>query len=181
MAQISLRIRAVWSGPSLTANTILDTTESMNGEHRSGWYFEDYLNCISRMFESIFWHDKAYVVIHFVFRRSVARDSGVTCKIFRVITTSRSTLCINMSCFRKKFVHFIIAPAKNKTYNKTCTTSKNSDQPVQPRSLSRVFADRMCLQQLSGFPKEMNENPRFLVGCTGWSESLLVTQVLHVL
>ena len=29
----------------------------------------------------------------------------------------------------------------------------NSDQPAHPRSLIRVFADRMCLLQLPRYPK----------------------------
>ena len=32
-----------------------------------------------------------------------------------------------------------------KTYSKACATSEDSDQPVYPCSLIRVFADRMCL------------------------------------
>ena len=35
-AQISLRIRAVCLGSSLSANRIMDTTECMNGESGSG-------------------------------------------------------------------------------------------------------------------------------------------------
>ena len=57
MAQITLRIRVVWSGPSLFANR-LDITEYTNGEQRSGWQFahaHDDLNlCILRMFEGTF-------------------------------------------------------------------------------------------------------------------------------
>ena len=38
-AQISLRIQAVWSGPSLSES--LGTIECMNGKNqRPGWYFE---------------------------------------------------------------------------------------------------------------------------------------------
>ena len=39
-AQISLRIRAVWSGPSLSANRIIGyyKIKYMNGEQRPGWY-----------------------------------------------------------------------------------------------------------------------------------------------
>ena len=33
-------------------------------------------------------------------------------------------------------------PAHDKTYNKTCATSEDSDQPAHPRSLIRVFAGR---------------------------------------
>ena len=40
-------------------------------------------------------------------------------------------------------------------YNKICATSEDSDQPAHPRSLIRVFADRMCLLQPPGYPKGM--------------------------
>ena len=36
-AQINLRIRAVWSGPSLSANRIIE--EWFTGEQMPGWYF----------------------------------------------------------------------------------------------------------------------------------------------
>ena len=36
---ISLRIRKVCSGPNLSANESVDTTECMNGEQRPRWYF----------------------------------------------------------------------------------------------------------------------------------------------
>ena len=44
-------------------------------------------------------------------------------------------------------------PVHNKTYNKTCATSKNSDQPAHSRSLVRVFADSKCLLWPPGYPK----------------------------
>ena len=34
---------------------------------------------------------------------------------------------------------YSIEPAHDKTYNKTCATSKRSDQPVHPPSMARVF------------------------------------------
>ena len=33
---------------------------------------------------------------------------------------------------------FVKEPAHDKTYNKTCVTSKDSDQPVHPPSMARV-------------------------------------------
>ena len=48
---------------------------------------------------------------------------------------------------------YIYEPAHKKTYNKTCATNEDSDQPVHPHSLIRVFADRMCLLQPPGYPK----------------------------
>ena len=47
----------------------------------------------------------------------------------------------------------------DKTYNKTCATSEDSDQPAHPRSLIRVFADRMCLLQPPGYPKKYKRGP----------------------
>ena len=38
-------------------------------------------------------------------------------------------------------------PVHDKTYNKNCATSKESDEPVHLRSLIRVLADGMCLLQ----------------------------------
>ena len=45
-------------------------------------------------------------------------------------------------------------PAHDKTYNKTCVTSKNSDQPVHLCSLIRVFTDSMCPLQPPDYPKK---------------------------
>ena len=47
----------------------------------------------------------------------------------------------------------MIKPAYDKTYNKTCATSEDSDQPAHPHSLIRVFAERMCLLQLRIYSK----------------------------
>ena len=65
--------------------------------------------------------------------------------------------------------------AYDKTYNKTCATSENSDRPVHPRNLIRVFADRMCLLQLPGHPKLMSENPSH----TGCMNRLIGVSVGH--
>ena len=45
-----------------------------------------------------------------------------------------------------------------KTYNKTWTT-EDSDQSAHPRSLNRVFADRMCLLQPPGYQKMDTREP----------------------
>ena len=50
-------------------------------------------------------------------------------------------------------------PAHDKTYNKICATSEDSDQPAHPRSLIRVFADRMCLLQSPGCPQRDKREP----------------------
>ena len=56
----------------------------------------------------------------------------------------------------KVLPHLSFDSAHDKTYNKTCETSKNSDQPVHPQSLIRVFADRVCLLQSPGYSKSNN-------------------------
>ena len=61
----------------------------------------------------------------------------------------------------------------------TSPTSEDSDQPARLRSRIRVIADRMCLMQQPGYPKRDKPELLPVLGrCTGWSESLLVTQVL---
>ena len=45
------------------------------------------------------------------------------------------------------YVVLSFEPAHDKTYNKTCATSEDSDQPAHSRSLIRVFADDKCLLQ----------------------------------
>ena len=59
---------------------------------------------------------------------------------------SNTTDCRN----RRQKEHTQTEPAHDKTYNKTCTTSEDLDQPVHPRSLIRIFANRMCLLQPPG-------------------------------
>ena len=44
----------------------------------------------------------------------------------------------------------LFEPAHDKTYNKMCATSKDSDQPAYQRSLVAVFADYMCFLQPPG-------------------------------
>ena len=42
---------------------------------------------------------------------------------------------------RKSFIKIItFEPVYDKTYNKTCVTSKDSGQPAHPPSMARVFA-----------------------------------------
>ena len=58
-------------------------------------------------------------------------------------------------------------PAHDKTYNKTCATSEDSDQPANPRSLIRVFAVSMCLLQTSGYPNNDKKRTLAILGeCT---------------
>ena len=44
----------------------------------------------------------------------------------------------------------LFEPAHDKTYNKMCATSEDSDQPAYQRSLVAVFADYMCFLQPPG-------------------------------
>ena len=53
----------------------------------------------------------------------------------------------------KALVLILFEPAHDKTYNKTCPTSEDSDHPVHLRSMIRVFADRMCIPQPPDYPK----------------------------
>ena len=46
----------------------------------------------------------------------------------------------------------------DKTYCKTCVTSKDSDQPADLCSLIRVFADHLCRLQPLGYPNRHYEN-----------------------
>ena len=43
------------------------------------------------------------------------------------------------------FAQVIYKPAHDKTYNKTCATSEDSDQPAHPYSLIRIYADSTYL------------------------------------
>ena len=57
-AQISLWIRAVWSGPSLSAYRIIDMIKCINEQQRPGWYSalaqDDLILRILRMLEGTF-------------------------------------------------------------------------------------------------------------------------------
>ena len=52
-----------------------------------------------------------------------------------------------------KYIYFTVWAANDNTYNKTCETSKDSDQPAHPHSLIRVCTGRMCHLQPPGYPK----------------------------
>ena len=82
-------------------------------------------------------------------------------------------------------------PGHNKIYNMTCMTSEDLDQPAHQRSLIRVFIDPMNLLQPLGYSKrnepstasrlfkeEWTRTIAIQGGHIGWSEPLLVTQVL---
>ena len=66
----------------------------------------------------------------------------------------------------------------DKTYNKTCVTSKDFDQPVHPPSMARVLCNpsldnpvavESCRRHMRSAKTQIR-----LRGCAGWSESSLV-------
>ena len=57
------------------------------------------------------------------------------------------------------WVHTTYEPGHNKTYNKTCATSEESDQTAHSHSLIRVFADCMCLLLPPGYRKGDEPKP----------------------
>ena len=79
-----------------------------------------------------------------------------------LISSCKSTIkwtMVSQECTVFTKVVFFFVSAHDKTYNKTCATSEDSDQPARPRSLIRVFADRMCLLQPPGYPKRDKQEP----------------------
>ena len=68
--------------------------------------------------------------------------------------------------------------SRDKTYNNTCATSEDSDQTAHPRSLIRVFADRMCLLQTPGYLKRDKREPLSHLVDVQADLRLLVTNVL---
>ena len=66
--------------------------------------------------------------------------------------------------YSKMFIHYVNPstlnpPAYDRTYDKTCATSEDSDQPAHQRSLIRVFAVCMCLLQSPGYRKRDTREP----------------------
>ena len=58
-------------------------------------------------------------------------------------------------------------PAHDKTYNRTSAISEDSDQPVHPHSLIRVFADGICLLQPQDYLNRDEREPMtYRGGCT---------------
>ena len=69
----------------------------------------------------------------------------------------------------KALVLILFEPAHDKTYNKTCPTSEDSDHPAHLRSMIRVVADRMCIPQPQTIQRGINDNP----GRTEWMNRLI--------
>ena len=55
--------------------------------------------------------------------------------------------------------HNVYGPVHDKTCNKPCATSEDSDQPAHTRSLIRVFGVRTCLLQPQSYPKSNEREP----------------------
>ena len=77
-----------------------------------------------------------------------------------ITTTADDILCV---CFLVLFIRHtssrFLMLFHAKTYNKTCATSEDSDQPAHLHSLIRVFSDNMCLLQPPGYPKRDKQEP----------------------
>ena len=87
----------------------------------------------------------------------------------------------------KRLVCFKNEPAHDKTYNKTCETSEDSDQTAHPCSLISVFADCMCLLQPLAIQRGINENPCHtewmyrLICWSNWSYCRFCRALAHLL
>ena len=90
-----------------------------------------------------------------------------TLKLFKVcLKLVRQMIKMFMKFFSAGIIFFLTCmlvrrtvSAHDKTYNKTCATREDSDQPAHPHSLIRVFTDHICLLQLPGYPKRDKQEP----------------------
>ena len=101
---------------------------------------------------------------------SVPNKISVLKNIFSLIYGKKNVLCHLIRIIS------IFEPGHNKTHNKTCATSKESDQPVHPRSLigeSLLIAGAFYSPRVIQWG--MNKNP-----CnTGWMYRLICVFVGH--
>ena len=96
-----------------------------------------------------------------------------------IFTLIHTALTLHWWCKNSFSVSRIYESAHDKTYNKSCATSEDSDHPAHPRSLIRVLADRMFLLQPPGYLKrDKRESLPYVVDVQA---DLLVTQVLCAL
>ena len=132
----------------------------------------------------IFW----YMVIKYTltFTTLWAFSAKDKLMIFFLFFPKKQDLTFHANCLQICIKHHILFPGKNKkniskcrllkilprvlsikayetmhdkTHNKTCGTSKDSDQPAHPRSLIRISADSMCLLLPPGCPKRDKQEP----------------------
>ena len=88
----------------------------------------------------------AHSYLAFVYGRQFSTFDGT-----RTLYPRRHIYVIIM--FSVSFTYMQFESAHEETYNKTYATSEDSDQTAHPRSLIRVFSDRMCLLQPTCYPK----------------------------
>ena len=109
------------------------------------------------------WKEFASIGSKFFLFTAVSFPEGAWCVVMR---TGKIWLNIPRKCHSHEVLPSLgtksrrdAEPVHDKTYNKTCATSEDSDQPAHPRSLIRIFADRMCLLQPPGYPKWNKREP----------------------
>ena len=111
---------------------------------------------------------------------NVLKKKTTTTKQKRLVEALVMGTCTDNKCFMENKKSWILPyskfePAHDKNYNKTCAISEDSDQPAHPRSLIRVFADRMWLLQPADYPKRAKKN-----SChTGWMYRLILDFAGH--
>ena len=93
-------------------------------------------SCLLQMDDRLSFSTYSLLVIYKCFNRDMLYSKSPNALLLSITT-----------CFHRKKEN-IYESALDTTNNKTCVTSEDSDQPVHPRSLIRVFTDRMCLQLL---------------------------------
>ena len=114
-----------------------------------------------------------------VYPQSALRRLWSTERMHRLISVFTGHTCnlvgnAVLRSYVKPMSRLISEPAHDKTYNKTCATREDSDQPAHPRRLIRVFVDRMCLPgcafySLRAIQRGINEIPCHL----GWLYKLV--------
>ena len=101
--------------------------------------------------------------------RSVASDLGLCCLHMPILWDARlKWIDITKARQCKMKTVYFLAVSLERTVSirililyhfSTCATSEDSDQTAHPRSLIRVFADRMRLVQPPGYPKRDKREP----------------------
>ena len=71
----------------------------------------------------------------------------------------RNAACYKLKAKQHANLWYINAPVHDETYNKTCATSEDSDQPTHPCLLISVLVDRICLLHSPGCYKRTKRGP----------------------
>ena len=92
---------------------------------------------------------------------SVLSNLGISvhCLVGSVCLNTWVYYCSRYMKVKNLLVSIRIDAAYNKTYNITCATSKDSDQPAHLQNLIRIFADCMCLLQPPDYSKRNKREP----------------------